>query len=67
MYYLLCIICYIVIYLLTCKNCVLPIVGETALALNKHRNIRRTSEKGCQHIVSYFKECCQKSYFYSSD
>ena len=52
-----------VIYLLSCSECHIQYVGETALPLHKRMNIHRKAKTGCENIIKHFKDSCPQAYF----
>ena len=51
------------IYLLSCNNCNIQYVGETALPLHKRINIHRKAKTGCEYVIKHFKETCKGASF----
>ena len=50
------------IYLLTCQQCGIQYVGETANRLNIRMNSHRSSKSGCEHVIRH-KESCEGCLF----
>ena len=51
------------IYLLSCNNCNIQYVGETAIPLHKRINIHRKAKTGCEYVIKHFKETCAGASF----